>query len=540
MSNISSPPSRRSGFFGTHPLAGPFWLCLAVLGAAVFFRDGLFTLVAAWGVPEYSHGPLIPILSGILFLRQLKDHPPRTTPVTDRGPGVALLMLALMLGAAGSLIGIGDIVAYGLILWTGAILLIGFGWRQGRAFWPPVLHLVYMLPLPAVLYYGLSTTLQGVSSELGVWFLRLIQVPVFLDGNIIDLGVIKLHVAEACSGLRYLFPILSFSYIFAVLYRGPVWHKAVLLVSAVPITVVMNSVRIAIAGWIVDRWGPAHLEGFTHFFEGWVIFLACVAILFALAWALLFFRRDRMRLSQALDVDMGGLVPQALRLRDVPASGAMMLAAGLSLGLATAWAFVPPHQPVLASREPFALFPTALDDWQAGPPRAFDPAIERVLAADDYHSVALTRPDEPVSVDLFIAWYKDQMTGGAHSPEVCLPGAGWEIAALDQIAATGPDGAPFMLNRALIQNGADRMLVYYWFEQQGRRTASGFSAKLQLMLGKITNGRSDSALVRLITAIPRTPGDVGAGEAALAAAEARLQDAMSATLSPLPRFVPGL
>jgi EpsI family protein len=217
-----------------------------------------------------------------------------------------------------------------------------------------------------------------------------------------------------------------------------------------------------------------------------------------------------------------------------------MLAGGLSLGLAALWAFVPPHQPVLADRAPFALFPTTLGDWQSGPPRAFEAEITRVLAADDYHSVTLTKAGEAQPVDLFIAWYKDQMTGGAHSPEVCLPGAGWEIAALDQITAIGPEGAPFTLNRALIQNGADRMLVYYWFEQQGRRTASGFSARLQLTLAKITNGRSDSALVRLITVLPRSGGDAGAAAAALAAAEARLQDAMAATLGPLPRFVPGL
>lgn len=548
----TSPPSRRPGRLVTRPLAGPFWLVLAVLGAAVFFRDGLATLVIAWAAPEYSHGPLIPVLSAILFLRQMKDHPAQAGPVTDRGPGVALLVLALALGAAGSLIGIGDIVAYGLILWTGAMLLIGFGWARGRAFWPPVLHLVYMLPLPGVLYYGLSTFLQGVSSELGVWFLRLMAVPVFLDGNIIDLGVTRLHVAEACSGLRYLFPILSFSYIFAVLYRGPVWHKAVLLSAAVPITVVMNSARIAIAGGIVNHWGPAHLEGFTHFFEGWVIFLSCVAILFALAWALVFLRRDGSRLSQVLDVDLGGLVPQALRLSNVAPSGAMMLAGGLSLGLAGLWAFVPPHQPVVVDRMPFALFPAALDDWQAGPPRQLAADVARVLAADDYLSVSLTRTDDPAAVDLFIAWYKDQTTGGAHSPEVCLPGAGWEIAALGQVTAPGPDGGTFALNRAVIQNGADRMLVYYWFEQQGTRTASGFSAKLQLTWGKITNGRSDSAMVRLITEIAEEAGEIGEETGRIAeqtdrdarrgeaAAEARLQAALQAVLAPLPSFVPGL
>ena len=102
------------------------------------------------------------------------------------------------------------------------------------AFWPAVLHLVFMLPLPQFLYWRVNTGLQFLSSELGVSFVRLMDMPVFLDGNVIDLGVYKLMVAEACSGLRYLFPIMSFSYVFAVLYTGPRWHKIVLLLSAVP------------------------------------------------------------------------------------------------------------------------------------------------------------------------------------------------------------------------------------------------------------------------------------------------------------------
>ncbi|HMO06036.1 MAG TPA: exosortase, partial [Paracoccaceae bacterium] len=342
MTGPSPAPSRRAPRrLGGLVTPGVGWLLLAVAGAGLFFRDGLAELLRAWALPEYSHGPLIPLLSLLLFLRQLKGEPVIPGPVTDRGPGLALLVLALALGAAGQLLGIGDIVAYGLILWAGAILLIAFGWRQGRGFWPPVLHLVYMLPLPGALYYGVSTWLQGISSELGVWFLQLLRVPVFLEGNIIDLGVYKLHVAEACSGLRYLFPILSFSYIFAVLYRGPMWHKAVLLVSAAPITVLMNSVRIALAGVIVDRWGMEHVEGFSHFFEGWVIFLSCVLLLFALAWVMLRLRRDRPGLAEALDLDTAGLGTQALRLRLIEPSRALAAAGFVSAGLAAAWAAVP-------------------------------------------------------------------------------------------------------------------------------------------------------------------------------------------------------
>ena len=98
-------------------------------------------------------------------------------------------------------------------------------------------------------------------------------MPVYLEGNVIDLGVTMLQVAEACSGLRYLFPIMSFTYVFAVLYRGPLWQKLVLLALAVPVAVMMNAVRIGIIGILVDRYGVAQAEGFLHVFEGWVVFL---------------------------------------------------------------------------------------------------------------------------------------------------------------------------------------------------------------------------------------------------------------------------
>ena len=174
---------------------GMFWFLVACVGAAVFFADGLDALFEAWSLPEYSHGPLIPILSGLLFLRQLKEFPPDPGPKRNRWVGVTVVVASLALAALGKLANISDLVAYATILWVGGILLVSFGWETGRHFWPPVLHLVYMLPLPGVIYYKMTTSLQLVSSELGVGFLKLLSVPVFLEGNIIDLGVTRLHVA---------------------------------------------------------------------------------------------------------------------------------------------------------------------------------------------------------------------------------------------------------------------------------------------------------------------------------------------------------
>ena len=164
-----------------------------------------------------------------------------------------MIGLALLMALVGNLVQIDDLVFYALIVWVYGLVLVGFGARRGLVFWPSVLHLVFMLPLPQFLYWQVSTALQFVSSEVGVALVRGMGVPVYLEGNVIDLGVYQLQVAEACSGLRYLFPIMSFTYVFAVLYRGPVWHKLVLLLSAVPLAVLMNSVRIGVIGLLVDR-----------------------------------------------------------------------------------------------------------------------------------------------------------------------------------------------------------------------------------------------------------------------------------------------
>lgn len=515
---------------------GLFWLLIAVLGAGVFFADGLDALLAAWQLPEYSHGPLIPVLSGLLFLRQLKEFPVDPGPKRNRWVGVAVILFAVLMGALGRLANIDDIVAYATILWVGGILLVSFGWATGKHFWPPVLHLVYMLPLPGVLYYKLSASLQLVSSELGVWFLKLLAVPVFLSGNIIDLGVYKLHVAEACSGLRYLFPILSFSYIFAVLYKGPMWHKAVLLISAAPITVLMNSVRIAIAGYIVNNYGLEWVEGFSHFFEGWVIFIACILLLFLLAWIMLFFQSEKMGVAEALDLDTTGLGTQAARLRYTRASTAMITSAVLMVGVALSWNTITPNRDqVSVERIDFATFPRELGGWkQRGLSERLSPSVTASLGADDYHSVEFVNPNEAAPVRFFSAWYDDQSEGGVHSPEICLPGAGWEIAWLERSDLTQAMGwdTTFEVNRAIIQKGETRMMVYYWFEQKGRKIAWDFEAKFWLMVDGISTGRTDGALVRLTTAMGK--------DEAPETADARLMNMLREVVEPLPRFVPNI
>ncbi len=272
-----------------------------------------------------------------LFLRQLRECGISSEPVSDRWVGIAVVLAGLVIAVIGDLARIPDIVTYALLIWLYGMLLVGFGFRNGWVYWPPVLHLIYMLPLPNFIYWQVSIQLQFMSSELGVWFIRMMDIPVFLDGNIIDLGIYKLHVAEACSGLRYLFPVISFSYVFAVLYRGPVWIKAVLLLSAAPITIVMNSFRIGVIGVLVDSYGIEQAEGFLRYFEGWVIFILCILILFGLARGLQHLVGDRRPIAEVLDLSYEGIWPQVPKVFHMKRSAATITAALLIVAAALAW-----------------------------------------------------------------------------------------------------------------------------------------------------------------------------------------------------------
>jgi len=507
---------------GTAPRAGfalntpGFALFLVLCAVSIpIFWFGFKSLAGAWATPEYSHGPIIPLISLYLFLRELRSAPADDGSPKRRWPGVLVIFGALLLAAIGNLARIPDVVTYAFIIWTGGVVLTVFGWQRGVRHQLPVFHLIFMLPLPQFLYWQMTVFLQGISSVVGVWFVSAMGIPVFLDGNIIDLGPYKLLVAEACSGLRYLFPILSFSYLFSILYRGPVWHKAILLLSAAPIAVFMNSFRIGVIGIMVNYFGIEHAEGFLHFFEGWIIFIACIGILFLMAIGLQQLRRESLPLRDAIDVDFDGFGGILARLFSISASGALLAAAIIGAVISSLYLTFGIPEGESIDRARFQSFPTTIGDWSG---RAFylEPNIEKSLSADDYVNVTYANGDN--TINIFSAYYLKQTEGqGIHSPEVCLPAGGWEIFSIDpyEVDMSDTPYGVFELNRAIIQKGEQMQLVYYWFEQRGVRMTNDFAVKLS---------------VRYTTPI-------GARET-VSDADARLQRMMRESLQSMPRYIP--
>ncbi len=189
---------------------------------------------------------------------------------------MAVVLVGLAIYFLGTLAAITAINAYAMVVVIAGFMLALLGWNAFRLLSGPVALLFLMNPLPAFLYNNLSAKLQLISSELGVSVIRAFGISVFLQGNVIDLGSYKLQVVEACSGLNYLFPLLTLGFMMACFLKVHAWIRWLIVLSTVPITILMNSFRIGVIGVLVDAYGTEQAEGFLHFFEGWIIFMACM------------------------------------------------------------------------------------------------------------------------------------------------------------------------------------------------------------------------------------------------------------------------
>lgn len=493
--------------------AWPLGIGVAGLVLALLFARGIAAVAGNWSEPEYSHGWLIPAVSLVVLWQRRHRILAAAGSGSWAGAGLVGLGLVLLGFAWMALMQVPQAVA--LLVVLAGLGLAAIGPAGMRPAWLPLAFLLFALPVPNTVYLVLSTKLQLLSSQLGAWLLQLLGISVYLDGNVIDLGDFRLQVAEACSGLRYLFPLSAFGFLCAWLYRAPLWARGLVFLATIPITILTNSARIALTG-VLMAWGSRELaEGFLHLFEGWIIFLVALALLFALMAGLARLRAPRTRLRDLLDFERlaGAAVAPAVPVAP-PRPGAPLLASlALLLAMLPVQAWVADRSELIPPRPGLVTFPLHLGDWQ-GVPGSVDDQTLAILHADDYLLADYAVPGQPGGINLWVAYYDSQIEQGRiHSPKECLPGAGWEFTRIESVPAPAADaaGTVFRINRAVLSRGPEQMLMYYWYEQRGRRYTDEMWTKLSILRDAFVARRSDGALVRLITPLrPEEPESAAA------------------------------
>jgi exosortase D (VPLPA-CTERM-specific) len=515
--------------FRLPPLA---WMLLAAgMAAAVLATNEGIAQMLGWLLtrPEYSYGVIIPFIA-LFLVWQRRDQIERM-PFTGSWAGLLLALFGAALGAVGKLSAVFTIEQYAIFITLYGLVLALAGGRVFGLLWVPLLILIFMVPLPEFLYKNFSAQLQLLSSRIGVWFIRLFGISVYLEGNVIDLGVYKLQVAEACDGLRYLFPLMCIGFLIAYFFKAAFWKRALLFLSSIPITILMNSLRVGTIGVMVEHWGVHMAEGFLHEFQGWVIFMVSFALMVLEMMLLARIGAGRAPWRELFGLEFPAPTPKETPAvpRPVPASlyattAVLITAAGAAMSL-------PERAGAIPSRVSFAEFPNSLGSW-TGRRDVLEAVYLDQLMLDDYYLANFVRGSEQ-PINFYVAWYNSQRAGrSAHSPRSCLPGGGWEIQSLTQRTLPGVRAGQELLrvNRALIQLGSAQQLVYYWFQQRGRVITNEYAVKWYLFWDALTRHRTDGALVRLVVALPKG-GTVAAGDR-------QLTEFAAAAAPTLARYVP--
>jgi len=505
----------------------PRWQAVALLLVVGWLYASILAhLVLQWvgprHDPNFEHGIFVPLFALFVLWQDRKRLQAIPSAPSWAGlPLVVLALLMLVLGILGAELFFSRVSL--LILLAGLIILFQ-GWTFFRAVLFPWAFLILMIPIPNLIISRVTFPLQLLAAKLAAALLELVGVPVLLLGNVIWLAAKPLEVAQACSGIRSLLTLVTLAIIYGYLMETRIWVRVVLALSAVPIAVAANSFRIFGTGLIVQYWDPDKAEGFYHAFGGWVIFVVALVMLFAL---------HRL---------ICGIWPTGpATTRDVP--HLEELPGGESSAKGGAFRFGIVALPVLATAIGLQIFssteivkhagslPAQIGVWTGTDipltPEELDILGPGEYLVRDYQDASQLEPP----INLFIPFFPSQRTGDTiHSPDHCLPGAGWIPASREVVQLARPDGTSIPVNRYVVSKLGERQLVLYWFQAHGRVVASEWQAKYFLIHDSILLNRSDGGMVRLMT--PMLEGE------SADAAEARMMKLGSQLLPLIDNYIP--
>ena len=256
-------------------------IVIFILVFGFLYWKTLYGMVMDWYVDEnYSHGFLIPLISGYL-LWQRKDVIKNVT-LSPSNTGLPIVLMGLAVYLVGNVAGESFTMRISMLVVLMGTILFGYGITFFKTVSFPFFYLIFMIPLPYIFYDSIAFPLKLLVSKYSVGFLKIIGIPVLREGNVIQLVNTTLEVADACSGIRSIISLLALSMALAYFTQRGWIKKWILVVLAIPIAIFANSIRVIGTGILADRYGAGVAEGFFHEFAGLVIFgVAMVMLIFS-------------------------------------------------------------------------------------------------------------------------------------------------------------------------------------------------------------------------------------------------------------------
>jgi exosortase len=245
---------------------------LVLGGLLLLYWPVLTGLVDAWSTDDnYSHGFFIVPLAAYFAWERRRAF--AASPVRPSIAGLAVVAVSLALLVAGLLgaeLFLSRVSIIGAV--AGSVLFL-FGWPRLRVMLFPLAFLLLMVPLPALIFNKIAFPLQLLASRVGESSISALDIPILREGNVLILANATLEVAEACSGIRSLVSLFTLGIVFGYFVDRRPWVRAVIALSAIPVAILANGLRVASAGVAAHNFGAAGVEGLFHEFSGWVVFI---------------------------------------------------------------------------------------------------------------------------------------------------------------------------------------------------------------------------------------------------------------------------
>ena len=265
---------------GVSDAARPVGRSLLWIGILLFvcYAPILYRLVLNWASDEdMGHAFFVPFVAGYIVWQ--RRHLLASLRLSPNIWGLVLVIFAAFQALAATL-GAELFTARLAFLFalTGIVLYLGGkAWVKALGF--PLLLLLFMIPIPQIIYARITLGLQFIASELAEGLITLVGIPVIRTGNILELPHQTLNVVEACSGIRSLISLAFLSLVYAYFADKRIWMRWVLLVATVPIAIGANAIRVAITG-VLTQVNTSFAQGIYHEVEGYLVFIVALLSLF--------------------------------------------------------------------------------------------------------------------------------------------------------------------------------------------------------------------------------------------------------------------